>query len=554
MGHYFFGNNHSTSGIMSSRGGISMNDFFYSGFERYKLGYIDAQNVTFSTSGYSIEDVSGRGSSNNILSLRVPINGNEFFLIENRRKTSQFDTYMLGDTSQNDPFRNTGDYGKGVYIYHTMNSLNYTSNVDIECADGLWNWDIDGSQLPDWDPVNALPLLKRVSLPNPLLNDNTPDFQVSNYYSNADGVSARKNGWECWFSVGKNNSSTGLSGTDKIYTNYPEYWTSRELWGDRFDAWNLGYNEIFSPYSNPNTNDANNSNTGSGGYGTGIFIYYNGLSGNTANFNIYKATDQTSLNSILAATPPSKPMIIGIEEYFDGTTCHPKIVWRQNTEPDMRRSGETKAIVYKKYNIYKSHKPWEGVLPNDQQFYPENKYTLIGSVLADPDALDANFVDNSVNLYSCTQYNTFPNGTSYPVRYRVQAVDNTDWGSVLSDFRQTHGIDTEEGEPIDPPEGRPGHGSNEEESLMPKKFALYQNYPNPFNPKTNIQYDLVKDNFVSVKVYDLLGKEVAILVSDFKQAGSYSVSFDGSKLGSGIYFYRIEAGNFIDTKRMVLVK
>ncbi len=97
-------------------------------------------------------------------------------------------------------------------------------------------------------------------------------------------------------------------------------------------------------------------------------------------------------------------------------------------------------------------------------------------------------------------------------------------------------------------------GVNAINNIMPENFLLHQNYPNPFNPSTNIQYDLPKDNFVTIKVYDLLGKQVAKLINEFKPAGSYLISFDGSKLSSGIYFYKIETKDFIQTKRMVLVK
>ncbi|MDQ3019758.1 MAG: T9SS type A sorting domain-containing protein [Bacteroidota bacterium] len=85
-------------------------------------------------------------------------------------------------------------------------------------------------------------------------------------------------------------------------------------------------------------------------------------------------------------------------------------------------------------------------------------------------------------------------------------------------------------------------------------FTLCQNYPNPFNPTTIINYHVVVSSFISLKVFDVLGKEVATLVNQKQNAGSYSVDFDGSNLSNGIYFYKIEADNFIETKRMVLVK
>jgi hypothetical protein len=92
--------------------------------------------------------------------------------------------------------------------------------------------------------------------------------------------------------------------------------------------------------------------------------------------------------------------------------------------------------------------------------------------------------------------------------------------------------------------------------LLPKGFSLEQNYPNPFNPSTNITYKLSDREFVTLKVYDLLGNEVSTLVNEEKPAGSYNVQFsmDKLKLSSGTYFYRLQAGNFIETKKMILLK
>ncbi|MBS1494040.1 MAG: T9SS type A sorting domain-containing protein [Bacteroidetes bacterium] len=87
-------------------------------------------------------------------------------------------------------------------------------------------------------------------------------------------------------------------------------------------------------------------------------------------------------------------------------------------------------------------------------------------------------------------------------------------------------------------------------------YKLNQNYPNPFNPTTKINYELKNAGFVTMKVYDLLGREIAELVNETKEAGRYTIDFNASKymMASGIYFYRIQTGEFVDTKRMVLVK
>ncbi len=85
-------------------------------------------------------------------------------------------------------------------------------------------------------------------------------------------------------------------------------------------------------------------------------------------------------------------------------------------------------------------------------------------------------------------------------------------------------------------------------------YMLYQNFPNPFNPTTTINYSVPKTSFVTLKVYDVLGNVIATLVNNEKAPGNYNIKFDGSKLASGIYFYRIEAGNFVQAKKLVLLK
>jgi len=107
------------------------------------------------------------------------------------------------------------------------------------------------------------------------------------------------------------------------------------------------------------------------------------------------------------------------------------------------------------------------------------------------------------------------------------------------------------------------HVSNTQESpVTPDNFNLYQNFPNPFNPTTKIQFTIPSitlrhaqsDVPVTLKVYDVLGNEVTTLVDEEKVSGSYQVDFNGTGLTSGIYFYRIEAGNYTETKKMVLLR
>jgi len=89
---------------------------------------------------------------------------------------------------------------------------------------------------------------------------------------------------------------------------------------------------------------------------------------------------------------------------------------------------------------------------------------------------------------------------------------------------------------------------------LPINYTLSQNYPNPFNPSTQIDYSVPQTGVVTLKIYSLLGAEIATLVSGVHTAGNYRVSFDASKLSSGVYLYRLEAGNVSVAKKMVLVK
>jgi hypothetical protein len=86
------------------------------------------------------------------------------------------------------------------------------------------------------------------------------------------------------------------------------------------------------------------------------------------------------------------------------------------------------------------------------------------------------------------------------------------------------------------------------------RFHLEQNYPNPFNPLTVVRYQLSVVSFVNLTVYDLLGRQVAVLVNDMKQAGAYGVPFDGSALASGAYFYRLKTTSHAETKKMILLR
>jgi hypothetical protein len=85
-------------------------------------------------------------------------------------------------------------------------------------------------------------------------------------------------------------------------------------------------------------------------------------------------------------------------------------------------------------------------------------------------------------------------------------------------------------------------------------FSLEQNYPNPFNPATTVKYQIPESDLVNLKVFDVLGNEVATLVNEKQPAGSYEVEFSASELASGIYLYKLVSGSFVETKKMILLK
>jgi hypothetical protein len=93
-----------------------------------------------------------------------------------------------------------------------------------------------------------------------------------------------------------------------------------------------------------------------------------------------------------------------------------------------------------------------------------------------------------------------------------------------------------------------------EGSVIPAAFALEQNYPNPFNPSTVISFTTSKEELVQLSVYNILGNKVATLLNKKIGAGQYHVSFNAANLSAGVYFYKLEAGSFSDTKRMLLLK
>jgi len=165
---------------------------------------------------------------------------------------------------------------------------------------------------------------------------------------------------------------------------------------------------------------------------------------------------------------------------------------------------------------------------------------------------------------------SFPSAETAPL-YQFRGRDSLNAiANYSSNFNvATFGVDIRSLRPaIDSPPGSPATrlltgglnavdealGTEDNVKEIPLTFELMQNYPNPFNPSTSIEYALPQGEFVSLKIFDVLGREVATLVNEVQSLGFHSVNFDAGKFSSGVYFYKIQAGKFVSTKKMLLMK
>jgi len=208
--------------------------------------------------------------------------------------------------------------------------------------------------------------------------------------------------------------------------------------------------------------------------------------------------------------PKPAPPVIERGVWFDGTNYHPSFKFNNRDELD-----------FSEYKFYK----WKPGYNEFQVFHTTNQGNT--------------FVDMTEIVYEdCS----LPPSYYGSLIYKITSVDKSTKESDFSDeikykILQSENDNFANGEPE-----------------QPKDFSLKQNYPNPFNPITNIQFQVQSSRFVKLIVFDFLGREVKTLVNEYKQPGKYVVSFDASGLSSGVYFYKLTAGEFSDVKRMVLIK
>ena len=464
--HYLEGGNeqHVGYGFWGLLSGWGIKSFVPNAFERYRLGWINLNTIQ-GTPAQTIQNATLPDFITTGVAYRLVINEstNEYFYIENHQKISFWENNSMFLRS---PY---GNVENGIYVLR-QDGWN-GQDIQLIAADGRYNWTVNQVTPNPWG-AGDLPVFKQL---------------------NADRV----NGYHdlqlipwTWNGVNKLDAicfTENASGQPVLDVR---------LYGDGKDAFRIGYNEVFSPWSNPNSQKASKATTPFG-------MKLNSLTNGVFSLDLYVDQAQN--------TNPSKP--INFAAAFTGT--NPILTWSANVEPDM--------------SSYKIYYMVEG----------ETGWGQVGSVP---------HVQN-VSSYSWTDYSV-THGTKWDsknhIHYKVAAVDNTNKESICSDESKVYGHATLLWKTAN------GEGTQTEV----KEYGLQQNYPNPFNPSTEISYQIPSKGFVTLKVYDVLGNEVAVLANEWQEVGSYNAQFttSGKQLASGMYFYTLTAGKFTDTKKFILIK
>lgn len=556
-GHLMFcSNGHHTYSRVSFGFGF---DYFYSPGDMILNGYMSSYDAILNSENI-LGDFSSRNNKEGNL-LKVPIRNNECFLLASRNKVSKWDRVMTGDVAQLDPYGDTSEYGNGLYIYHLPGNLRIPetdiSQQDLECADGLYEWEYAGQseQQVAYDCFISNPLSWYYYRKKKVLYDNDPsELFRTNYQTNkaeGDGISFRflnlqTNSYHCkWWGEGEKPSNPCEIGKDRLQNTKEEIYTRFDIGGDRYDPWYPGYNEIFSPYSSPNTNNWSNQKSG-------IFIRYRSFNEMTkeASIEVYKTGENgISEEEILKLTPPSRPMGLTAPSENSDNQKNKNIVtlkWNHNMEPDMNVFSEKFKCSLKKYNIYKmilhpGKNNIPDVLKNSEKFYDK-----IASLEICADSIPE-FRDSLTEIIQKDSENN--SVINFTVRYRIQAVDKYNDESVLSDF-----VNVNKNSFNYLSDGRINGKRNEQIGLIKENNYYMQNYPNPFNPATTITFQLPVSGHVTLKVYDITGKEISALLNEFMENGKHNVTFEGSGLPSGVYFYKLVSDKYSELKKMMLIK
>jgi hypothetical protein len=279
-----------------------------------------------------------------------------------------------------------------------------------------------------------------------------------------------------------------------------EWIISRDAMGDETDAFNFNGNDQITPWSNPSTTKFINGSE----ILTGISVKILGQNNNDIIVRVY-----TNISASLSL-PPSKPQKLTVTKNASNQAV---LNWSPNIEPDVISGG--------RYKIYRASS-------NDNN--PPQSYALIATIPA--------YV-NGIPTTSFTDVEVTVGSGNSKLFYRITSVDNTNLESKPSDFDWVY-----------------WDQSMQKISNKIYTYELNQNYPNPFNPVTRIRYSVKETKPVMIKLYDVIGREVATIINEVREAGEYEVELDAGRLGlsSGVYFYQMKAGEFTSIKKMVVLK
>jgi hypothetical protein len=229
-------------------------------------------------------------------------------------------------------------------------------------------------------------------------------------------------------------------------------------------------------------------------------------------YTVWKGSNSNYIKYCQYDAAPLAPQNLSVSVYTVAEAQYPQLNWNLNNEPDVRINEDGYLIERRTRIAQGSWSSW--------------------SQIAYSDGSSSTFID-----YGITTAGDGFNDAEYRIRAKDMNNNTSEYSSIVQ-------IEY-------------GHQGMEKKNIGTTtsiEYILDQNYPNPFNPSTKITYSIKEEGLVTLKIYDVLGKEIATLVNESKPEGIYEAEFNASQLPSGMYIYKIQAGSFSDVKKMLLTK